>query len=382
MKVLLPVFLVILACDQIANGLRILGVFPFHGKSHFIMQEALMKDLARRGHQVDVVTHFPLEKPIPNYTDISIKGTLPRVVNNVTAEEAQAFSNPSIAYFVAMAGHNICQLLSHPKMQQLIKNPPQDPPYDMVIVEVCSMLSNIYVQSFLRMHKNVMQENSYYFDLMYRLYEKNIPSSFKLLLVSRIVHLPIAMFSQRRKKNSVTMNFAEHKNIRAFITHGGLFGTQEAIYCGVPMIGIPLFGDQRNNILNYVNKKVAISLNSVSEVTEEKLTSAINTILKDPSYRENIQTLSKKFLDRPISALDESIFWVEYIGKYGNVIQSPALQLYWWQHCLLDVYALIFVVIITVLYIVLFVLRKLKRLLFGSRTPKKDNAAMKSKKNK
>lgn len=81
------------------------------------------------------------------------------------------------------------------------------------------------------------------------------------------------------------MNFAEHKNIRAFITHGGLFGTQEAIYSAVPMIGIPLFGDQSINIQNYVNKKIAISLNSINDVTEEKLTSAINNILKDPSYR-------------------------------------------------------------------------------------------------
>jgi len=81
------------------------------------------------------------------------------------------------------------------------------------------------------------------------------------------------------------MNFIEHKNIRAFITHGGMLGTQEAIYCGVPMIGIPLFGDQHINIQNYVNKKVAISLNSINDITEEKLTSAINNILKDPSYR-------------------------------------------------------------------------------------------------
>lgn len=81
------------------------------------------------------------------------------------------------------------------------------------------------------------------------------------------------------------MNFAEHKNIRAFITHGGGMGTQEAIYCGVPMIGIPLFGDQHINIYNYVNKKVAISLGSINDVTEEKLTLALNNILKDPSYR-------------------------------------------------------------------------------------------------
>jgi len=62
-------------------------------------------------------------------------------------------------------------------------------------------------------------------------------------------------------------------------------GTTEAIYCAVPMVGIPLFGDQRINIQNYVNKKVAISLESIDDVTEEKLTSALNDILKDPSYR-------------------------------------------------------------------------------------------------
>jgi len=83
----------------------------------------------------------------------------------------------------------------------------------------------------------------------------------------------------------VLLNFTEHKNVQAFITHGGLLGTQEAIYCGIPMIGIPLFGDQYVNIQNYVNKKVAISINSVNDITEEKLTSAINNILKDPSYR-------------------------------------------------------------------------------------------------
>jgi len=175
----------------------------------------------------------------------------------------------------------------------------------------------------------------------------------------------------------------KHKNIRAFITHGGGMGTQEAIYCAVPMIGIPLFGDQRINIQNYVNKKVAISLESVNDVTEEKLTSALNNILKDLSYRENVQKLSKLFLDRPTSPLNTSIFWVEYVAKYGNVLQSPAINLYWWQRNLLDVYGFILAVIVTALGVVLFVLRKLKNLLFGSRVcAKKDSAAIKSKKNK
>jgi len=69
--------------------------------------------------------------------------------------------------------------------------------------------------------------------------------------------------------------------------------------------------------------------------------------------------------------------------KYGNVLQSPAINLYWWQQCLLDVYAFILTIIITVFYLVLFIFRKLKKLLFGLRiNAKKDNVATESKKNK
>lgn len=38
--------------------------------------------------------------------------------------------------------------------------------------------------------------------------------------------------------------FLGHKNVKAFITHGGMFGMTEALSAGVPVVVLPMFGDQ------------------------------------------------------------------------------------------------------------------------------------------
>lgn len=61
-------------------GYRILGIFPLHVRSHMMMFEQLIKGLARRGHQVDVISSFPQIKPYPNYTDIVIPSLMPIIL--------------------------------------------------------------------------------------------------------------------------------------------------------------------------------------------------------------------------------------------------------------------------------------------------------------
>lgn len=136
MRLLSILLAVILVCDQIANGYRILGVFTLNGKSHWMMTHQLMKGLARRGHQVDVITHFPQKKPIPNYTEISLAGSMSLMTNNLSMEEALQFRGVNLKHLTYMAGTMNCELLAHPKIRNLIENPPQDPPYDLVITEV------------------------------------------------------------------------------------------------------------------------------------------------------------------------------------------------------------------------------------------------------
>jgi len=49
------------------------------------------------------------------------------------------------------------------------------------------------------------------------------------------------------------------------------------------MIGIPLFGEQFENIDGYVDKNVAVKLD-ITKITEKDMDTALNAILYDPRY--------------------------------------------------------------------------------------------------
>ncbi|XP_043282576.1 UDP-glucosyltransferase 2-like isoform X2 [Venturia canescens] len=119
-------------------GHRVLGIFPLQCRSHFSMFEALMKGLASRGHQVDVISLFPQKNPHPNYTDI-IKLPSPdlQLFNTLTYEMMKkSVEEMEVQLIGLVAGNGACAELSNPEMQRLIKNPPKDRPYDLLITEL------------------------------------------------------------------------------------------------------------------------------------------------------------------------------------------------------------------------------------------------------
>ncbi|MBO8927591.1 hypothetical protein INP01_14215, partial [Staphylococcus aureus] len=69
---------------------------------------------------------------------------------------------------------------------------------------------------------------------------------------------------------------------------------------------------------------------------------------------ENVKRMSSIFHDRPMSALNTAVYWVEYVirNKGAHHLRSAAVDLTWYQYYLLDVIA--FLIIISLFFICIF----------------------------
>ena len=140
-----------------------------------------------------------------------------------------------------------------------------------------------------------------------------------------------------------------HKNTKIFITHCGDKGQFEALYHGVPMIGMPVFGDQPYNALRIVRKGFGIQLNA-AEFTPSILHSAIQEILSNPSYKNSITKASEIFRSRHMSPRKRAAWWIDHVIKYGgDHLHSEAIHMPLYQFLLLDVLFGLLIAILLVL---------------------------------
>ncbi|XP_072160954.1 UDP-glucosyltransferase 2 isoform X2 [Bemisia tabaci] len=148
------------------------------------------------------------------------------------------------------------------------------------------------------------------------------------------------------------INILAHPNCVLFITHGGVSSTMEAIRYAIPIIGVPFFADQDNNIANAQHFGYGLHL-SYSNITEESLHWAIQTVLRDPRFKKNISRASRIFTDKPMSSLDTAIYWIEYVIRHNGAHHLKPLAVYipWYQLFLIDVIVIYSAMFCMVLYI-------------------------------
>ncbi|XP_018579879.1 UDP-glucuronosyltransferase 1-8 [Anoplophora glabripennis] len=151
-----------------------------------------------------------------------------------------------------------------------------------------------------------------------------------------------------------------HPNTKLFVTHGGLLSTIETIYHGVPILALPIFGDQKMNAARAETNGYGFSL-AFSEITEEKLTKYLNLLLNDPQYRDNAKQRSILMHDRPMKPIDLAVYWTEFVIRHKGAphLRVAGVDLPLYKYLLLDVISFIVLVSAAFIFLIYFIVKKI-----------------------
>ncbi|XP_056250152.1 UDP-glucuronosyltransferase 2A2-like [Seriola aureovittata] len=145
-----------------------------------------------------------------------------------------------------------------------------------------------------------------------------------------------------------------HPKIKLFVSHGGTNGIYEAIYHGVPIVGIPIVFDQADN-LSRLRAKGVTKVMDISVLDRTALQTAIEEVLTEPSYRMNMQRLSRLHRDQPMKPLDTALFWIEFVMRHKGAahLRTESYRLPWYSYHSVDV--ILFLLTIALLIFLFFV---------------------------
>jgi glucuronosyltransferase len=135
-----------------------------------------------------------------------------------------------------------------------------------------------------------------------------------------------------------------HAKTKLFVAHGGCYGQYEAVYHGVPMIGVPLFAEQGWNCVRARQKGIALCLDLLT-FTADELHNTVQELIDNATYRSNIRRLSGILHDAPMDGCQKAGFWINHVMKYGGEhLRSPALDQPQYQFLMFDVIIIILLV--------------------------------------
>ncbi|CAG5053482.1 unnamed protein product [Parnassius apollo] len=156
-----------------------------------------------------------------------------------------------------------------------------------------------------------------------------------------------------------------HPNCKLFITHGGLLSILESLHFAVPVIGIPMYGDQHLNINRAVEKGFGKRVDLNSEIATQ-MDIAIKEILNEPRFVQKLKEYSLIFHDRLNPPGKVLSYWVSHVirTKGAPHLRSPGMLVPWYQKLYLD---LAFLILVT-LYISFKVLIKVITVILSFRS--------------
>ncbi|QWO71679.1 EGT [Orgyia pseudotsugata single capsid nuclopolyhedrovirus] len=103
-----------------------------------------------------------------------------------------------------------------------------------------------------------------------------------------------------------------HKNVVAFVTQGGVQSTDEAVSALVPLVGMPMMGDQAFNTNKYEDLGIGCAVDTLT-VSDKQMSEAIVRTATSNEYRKNLRYLRHLMNHQAISPTEKAIWYTEHV---------------------------------------------------------------------
>ncbi|XP_019872407.2 UDP-glycosyltransferase UGT5 [Aethina tumida] len=165
-----------------------------------------------------------------------------------------------------------------------------------------------------------------------------------------------------------------HPNVVLFIGHGGALSTQEALYHGVPIIGIPFFFDQIINV-KALRRRQRGALLDYKTMSTKQIVDTIRQVIENPIYKKNVKEVSERFKTLPLKPLDAAVHWVEYSLKHNGTsfLNLKSRHMSFLQYTCLDVVLFLVGVVVVICFIVMYFVSKILNLFYNKSTHKRKH---------
>ncbi|XP_006994774.3 UDP-glucuronosyltransferase 3A1 isoform X1 [Peromyscus maniculatus bairdii] len=129
-----------------------------------------------------------------------------------------------------------------------------------------------------------------------------------------------------------------HPSIRLFVNHGGINSIMEAIQHGVPMVGIPFFGDQVENMVRIEAKKIGVSV-QLETLKAETFARTLKEVIEDKRFKSAAMAARAIRRSHPLTPSQRLVGWIDHILQTGGGahLKPHGFQQPWHVQNLLDV---------------------------------------------
>ncbi|XP_028623478.1 UDP-glucuronosyltransferase 3A2-like [Grammomys surdaster] len=162
-----------------------------------------------------------------------------------------------------------------------------------------------------------------------------------------------------------------HPSIRLFVTHGGLNSVNEAIQHGVPMVGIPFFADQPENMVRVEAKKIGVSI-QIQKLKAETFALTMKEVIEGKRYKSAAMASKIIRQSHPLTPAQRLVGWIDHILETGGAahLRPYVFQQPWHEQYLQDVFLFLLGLTLGTLWLCVKVLGAVARYLSGARKVK------------